>query len=118
MAAHLDRDMVSSQEARRTSGAGPGKLSFAYLKVFCDVAETGSFSEAARRNGVTRAAVRHEILALEHYFDVPLLEREREHNRLTVAGRLLYEGSQRVLRDYDEVRAKIGPRPSAQFKMP
>ena len=107
MAAHLDRDMVSSQEARRTSGAGPGKLSFEYLKVFCDVAGTGSFSEAARRNGVTRAAVRHEILALEHYFDVPLLEREREHNRLTVAGRALYDHSQQLLQTYAALEARL-----------
>ena len=58
MAARLDRDIINAQEARRTSGAGPGKLSFEYLKVFCDVAGTGSFSEAARRNGVRIIALR------------------------------------------------------------
>ena len=108
MAARLDRDIINSQEARRTSGAGPGKLSFAYLKVFCDVAETGSFSAAARKNQVGCDVVSYEVLALEHYFDVPLLERERENNRLTVAGRALYDHSQQMLQTYAALEARFG----------
>jgi DNA-binding transcriptional LysR family regulator len=114
MAAHLDPSAVNSAGLRPGGGAdracpsAPRKVRLEALRLFCDVAETGSFSAAARKNQVGCDVVSYEVLALEHYFDVPLLERERENNRLTVAGRAVYDFSQQVLQGYAATEARIG----------
>ncbi|HEX5707514.1 MAG TPA: LysR family transcriptional regulator [Pyrinomonadaceae bacterium] len=72
------------------------------LKIFCDLVETQSFSQAAERNFVTQSAVSQQVRGLEERFKRRLLERVRGRRdvSLTEAGRTFYESSREVLRAY------------------
>lgn len=76
------------------------------LKVFCDLVETESFSEAAERNGVTQSAVSQKISVLERDFGVVLLERGKRNFSLTPEGKVFLEASREML----EIYRRIGER--------
>jgi DNA-binding transcriptional LysR family regulator len=77
------------------------------LKVFCDLAETQSFTKAAQVNEVTQSAVSQQITALERLFKSLLVERGKRKFRLTPEGDLLYEHSKQILETYAWLQAKL-----------
>jgi DNA-binding transcriptional LysR family regulator len=77
------------------------------LKVFCDLAESGSFTKAAQINGVTQSAVSQQISSLERIFKSLLIERSKKHFRLTREGQVLYEHSKQVLDTYGALQNKL-----------
>src|SRR5918997_4267399 len=79
------------------------------LKIFCDLVETRSFSQAAERNFVTQSAVSQQVRALEERFKRRLLERVRGRRELhlTPAGEAFYESSREVLRAYAELEESM-----------
>ncbi|HEX8174780.1 MAG TPA: LysR family transcriptional regulator [Pyrinomonadaceae bacterium] len=72
------------------------------LKIFCDLVETESFSQAAERNFVTQSAVSQQVRSLEEKFRRRLLERVRGRRevKLTNAGEVFYRESRNVLAAY------------------
>jgi DNA-binding transcriptional LysR family regulator len=72
------------------------------LKIFCDLVETQSFSQAAERNFVTQSAVSQQVRSLEEKFRRRLLERVRGRRevKLTNAGEVFYRESRSVLAAY------------------
>src|SRR3954447_5418174 len=72
------------------------------LKIFCDLVETRSFSQAAERNFVTQSAVSQQVRGLEGRFKRRLLERVRGRRELhlTQEGEAFYEASREVLQAY------------------
>ena len=72
------------------------------LRIFCDVVQTQSFAEAARRNYLTPSAVSQHLKALEVQLGHRLIERGRRQVRLTRAGALLLEASQDILERYKQ----------------
>jgi DNA-binding transcriptional LysR family regulator len=79
------------------------------LKIFCDLVETQSFSQAAELNFVTQSAVSQQVRGLEEKFKRRLLERVRGRRevRLTPAGEAFYEGSQSVLAAYALLQERL-----------
>jgi DNA-binding transcriptional LysR family regulator len=77
------------------------------LKVFCDLAETESFTKAAQINHVTQSAVSQQISSLERLFRALLLERSRKHFRLTREGQVLYDYSKEMLRTYGSMQQQL-----------
>jgi DNA-binding transcriptional LysR family regulator len=77
------------------------------LKVFCDLAETESFTKSAQINGVTQSAVSQQISALERHFKSLLIERSKKKFRLTREGEILYEYGKRIIQTADELQHKI-----------
>jgi DNA-binding transcriptional LysR family regulator len=77
------------------------------LKVFCDLAETGSFTKAAKNNTVTQSAVSQTITAMERQFKSLLIERSRKNFRLTPQGEVLYDCSKKLLQNYESLRNKL-----------
>jgi len=73
------------------------------LKVFCDLAESESFTKAAQINEVTQSAVSQTITALEHHFKSLLIERSKKNFRLTPEGEVVYDYSKRILQTYDSL---------------
>lgn len=75
------------------------------LKIFCDLVETRSFSQAAERNFVTQSAVSQQVRALETKFKRRLLERVRGRRELhlTQAGETFYQASREVLAAYERL---------------
>jgi len=77
------------------------------LKLFCDLAETTSFTKAAKINGVTQSAVSQQISSMETKFDAVLIERSKKKFTLTKEGNTLYKYSKQIIQTYDELRHKI-----------
>ena len=77
------------------------------LKVFCDLAETESFTKAAQINGVTQSAVSQQISSLERQFKSLLIERSKKKFRLTREGQVLYEYSKLIIQNYDSLHNRL-----------
>lgn len=73
------------------------------LRLFRDLVQTQSFTEAAHRNYLTQSAVSHHLKTLEQQFGHRLIERGRKQIRLTRAGVLLLEAGQEILRCYEQL---------------
>ena len=77
------------------------------LKVFCDLAETESFTKAAQINNVTQSAVSQQISSLERQFKSLLIERSKKKFRLTREGQVLYEYSKQIIQSYDSLHNRL-----------
>ena len=77
------------------------------LKVFCDLAESESFTKAAQINAVTQSAVSQQISALERTFKSLLIERSKKKFRLTREGQVLYDYSKQIIQTYESLDSKL-----------
>ena len=77
------------------------------LKVFCDLAETESFTKAAQINNVTQSAVSQQISSLERQFKSLLIERSKKKFRLTREGQVLYEYSKQIIQTFDSLHSRL-----------
>ena len=77
------------------------------LKVFCDLAETESFTKSAQINHVTQSAVSQQISSLERTFKSLLIERSKKKFRLTREGQVLYDYSKQIIQTYDSLFHKL-----------
>jgi DNA-binding transcriptional LysR family regulator len=77
------------------------------LKIFCDLAETESFTKAAQINKVTQSAVSQQISSLERQFKSLLIERSKKKFRLTREGQVLYDFSKQIMQTYDSLHSKL-----------
>src|SRR2546427_10887906 len=77
------------------------------LKVFCDLADTESFTKAAQINGVTQSAGSQQISSLERIFKSLLIERSKKKFRLTREGQALYDYSKQISGTYDALHSRL-----------
>src|SRR5881397_725323 len=77
------------------------------LKVFCDLAETESFTKAAQINEVTQSAVSQQISSLERQFKSLLIERSKKKFRLTREGQVLYEYSKQIIQTFEALHSRL-----------
>jgi DNA-binding transcriptional LysR family regulator len=77
------------------------------FKVFCDLAETESFTKAAQINGITQSAVSQQISSLERQLRCLLIERSKKKFRLTREGQLLYEYGKQVIQSYESLLSRL-----------
>ncbi len=77
------------------------------LKVFCDLAETESFTKAAQINNVTQSAVSQQVSSLERQFKAIRIERSKKKFRLTREGQVLYEYSKQIIQTYESLHNKL-----------
>jgi LysR family transcriptional regulator, transcriptional activator of the cysJI operon len=78
------------------------------FKVFSDLAETSSFSQAARLNAVTQSAVSQQIKALEQRFGSRLIERGKRNFSLTPEGRVFLGAAREILSVVGDLDARLG----------
>jgi molybdate transport repressor ModE-like protein len=84
------------------------------LRVLREVAQSGSFTAAARGLGYTQSAVSRQVAALEALAGRPLFERRRDGVALTPAGARLLARAVRVLDELDAaLRDVAAPEPGA-----
>jgi DNA-binding transcriptional LysR family regulator len=76
---------------------------WADLELFLAVAESGSFSSAARRLRVTQPTVSRRVQALEAALGVPLFRRDADGAHLTAAGERLLPSAQQMSRWANEL---------------
>jgi DNA-binding transcriptional LysR family regulator len=77
------------------------------LQAFVEVAEQGSFSEAAEQLHLTQPAVSKRIAVLEQQLDSKLFDRIGRNISLTEAGRALLPQAQRILQSVQEAQHSI-----------
>lgn len=77
------------------------------LRHFVAVAETGNFSEAARRVFLSQPALTRSIKTLEDHLETRLLERGPQGAHLTRSGELFLEYARMILNDCDRARREI-----------
>ncbi|ABM58780.1 LysR family transcriptional regulator [Verminephrobacter eiseniae] len=79
-----------------------------YLRSFLLVVESGSMSEAARRLGLTPAAVAQQMRALERELHASLLARSGRTVQPTEAGHKLVGRARALLREWGDIQAWVG----------
>ena len=72
------------------------------LSVFAKVVESGSFSAAAEKLGLSRAAASKQVLQLEEHLGTRLLNRTTRRLSLTEEGGAFYERAVRILAELEE----------------
>lgn len=77
------------------------------FKVFCDLAETGSFSKAATLNDITQSAVSQQVRTIENKFQVVLVDRGRRNFALTHEGRTFLQASREILDVYNQLGDRL-----------
>ena len=77
------------------------------VRVFARVVELGSFSEAARRMGITPATVSKHVASLESTLRARLINRTTRRLYVTDAGHRLYERCVRVLNELDAAESEL-----------
>jgi DNA-binding transcriptional LysR family regulator len=77
------------------------------LKMFCDLAETQSFTKAAQMSQVTQSAISQQISALEKKFNSLLVERSKKEFGLTREGQVVYEYSKQILATHEALQSKF-----------
>jgi DNA-binding transcriptional LysR family regulator len=81
---------------------------FAAMTAFVRVAELRSFSEAARRLGLSKSVISRQIAALEAELRARLFHRTTRSLTLTEAGQGYHDAVVRILADLDEADASVG----------
>lgn len=77
------------------------------LRIFLAVAESHSFTAAARRLFVSHSTTSRAVAALEAELGVRLFDRDRRSVALTAAGRVLRQEAEALLRAADEAVAAV-----------
>lgn len=89
------------------SPAGTGLKDLASLRVFARVVELQSFSEVARRSGVTPATISKHVSSLEAQLGARLVNRTTRRLFITEVGQRFYEHCIRILRELDQAEADV-----------
>lgn len=82
-------------------------MQISLFRVFSDLAETASFSQAARRNAITQSAVSQQIKALESRFCVRLIDRGKKNFALTPEGQVFLGAAREILGVVDGIDARL-----------
>lgn len=72
-------------------------LELRHLRTLTALQETGSVSLAAKRVHLTQSALSHQIKALQHYYQLPLIQRQGHAIQLTDAGKRLVLLAEKVI---------------------
>ena len=73
-----------------------------YLKYFVSVAESLSFTKAAKENHIAQSAISRYIANLEHELGIRLLDRNNRHVKLSLEGAQFYLDIAPVLVQFDQ----------------
>jgi DNA-binding transcriptional LysR family regulator len=82
------------------------RLTLDQLRILAAVAETGSFSAAARKLGRVQSAISQSIQSLESTLGVTLFDRDGKVPRLNEAGRVLLQDARRLIAGAEMLKAR------------
>lgn len=78
-----------------------------YLKIFIQVADSGSFSKAAEGMYISPNAVIKQINRYEEHLGFPLFNRTNHGISLTEEGSIIYAEGKKIIRKYDKLLDEI-----------
>ena len=70
------------------------------LKIFCDLAETKSFSKTAQINNLSQPAITQQIKTLEQELNVNLIDKQSKMFKLTKHGEIVLAYAKTTLAEY------------------
>lgn len=79
-----------------------------HLKLFRDIAASGSMSRGAAQNGISQSAASQHVQELERGLEVSLIDRSSRPLRLTDAGKLYADLCRDVLKRHEEFDEALG----------
>jgi len=82
---------------------------FSGMRAFVATVDMGSFSQAARELGTSKATVSKQVAALEDHLRVRLLHRTTRKLNLTDEGRVYVERARRILEDLTDAEDAVCP---------
>lgn len=77
------------------------------IGMFVEIVDSHSLSAAARKLGMTRSNISHQLKLLERETGAQLLRRSTRSLELTQAGQIMYDYGQRLMEDLSTTRASI-----------
>jgi DNA-binding transcriptional LysR family regulator len=80
---------------------------FEWLETFINVVDENSFAAAARKQGISAAAISRQIAALETELNTQLLQRSTRHLALTETGKQYYQRCKDILNELTNAEAEI-----------
>lgn len=83
-------------------------MTLRHFQILQAVAETESFTQAAKKLYITQSAVSHAIRELEEASNTPLFDRLSKRIRITKSGQLLLEQVLPILTAFQNLEARIG----------
>jgi DNA-binding transcriptional LysR family regulator len=78
-----------------------------FLKTFCDVVDLGSFSRAAKANGVSQSNASQIVHHLEERLGVQLIDRSKRPFVVTLEGKRFHEGARVIVQRYDDLEREV-----------
>jgi len=78
-----------------------------FLKIYCDIVDMGSFSRAAKSNGVSQSNASQVVHQLEERMGVKLIDRSKRPFVLTAEGKRFHEGSRVIVQRYDDLEREV-----------
>jgi DNA-binding transcriptional LysR family regulator len=102
----MENDPASSRVGTPQDGGG-GLRDLASLRVYVRVVELQSFSEVARRMGITPATVSKHVASLEAALRARLVNRTTRRLYITEAGQRFYEHCVTVLNELDRAESEL-----------
>ncbi|MCC7475399.1 MAG: LysR family transcriptional regulator [Pirellulales bacterium] len=78
-----------------------------FLKIFCDIVDLHSFSQAAKLNGVSQSNASQVVHTLEQQMGVELIDRSKRPFVLTAEGARFQEGARVIVQRYDDLVHEI-----------
>lgn len=82
-------------------------MEFKQLRTFVEVARAGGFTPAAQTLHISQSAVSKQVAQLEHNLGTPLFDRLGSHVRLTVAGTVVLQRAEGMLRLQQELLSEL-----------
>jgi DNA-binding transcriptional LysR family regulator len=79
----------------------------AHLKTFLDLVETKSFTVAAQRNGISQAAITHELQSMERHLNARFVDRTTRVFGLTQEGKILRDYARKIVRAYTNFKSQL-----------
>jgi DNA-binding transcriptional LysR family regulator len=76
-------------------------MNFSQIQSFIAAAECENFTRAAERLYISQPVLSRQISTMEDELSVELFKREKKAVRLTPAGKIMYEGLVRLMREYN-----------------
>lgn len=78
-----------------------------FLKIYCDVVDMGSFSRAAKLNGVSQSNASQVVQTLEEHMGVQLIDRSKRPFVLTPEGKRFHDGARVIVQRYDDLEREV-----------
>jgi LysR family transcriptional regulator, transcriptional activator of the cysJI operon len=77
------------------------------LKVFCDLADSRSFSKTAEKHMLSQSAISQQLAQLELAHKCQLITRKKRPIELTPPGQVFYKGAKEILERYEQLKDEV-----------